>query len=192
MREQTGRRTVLVAAGVAGLAAVAGCASLIGGPRTVTISKARLTERVSRQFPQSQRYLELFDVTMSAPRVWLIPEENRVGTELQYTLGASVLSERQMAGSLAMTYGLRFEPSDATVRLTRLRVQKFDLKGLPQAHAARGPQLGRLLAQGVLMDLVVHRLDGSDLRWLQQTDLQPAELKVLADGVQLRLEPVDR
>lgn len=182
------RRWVLAAL-VAGLLAAQGCASL-GGPRTVSISQARLAELVGRQFPQSQRYLELFDVTMSEPRIWLIPSENRIGTELRYSLGASVLSERQMSGSLSMSYGLRFDPADATLRLDDVKVQTVDLQGLPKAYAARAPQLGRLLAQRLLQDLVVHRLDGSDLRRVQQSSLRPGAIKVLPDGLQLQLDPV--
>jgi hypothetical protein len=103
-----------------------------------------------------------------------------------------VLSERQMSGSLSMSYGLRFEPSDATLRLDDVRVQKFDLEGLPKAYAARAPQLGRLLAQSLLQDLVVHRLDGSDLWRVQHSSLQPGAIKVLPDGLRLQLEPVAR
>jgi len=190
MQEQKQRRWVLAAL-LTGLLAVQGCASL-GGPRTVSISQSRLVELVGRQFPQSQRYLELFDVTMTQPRVWLIPAENRIGTELRYSLGASVLSDRQMTGSLSMSYGLRFEPADATLRLDDVKVQKFDLEGLPKAYAARAPQLGRLLAQSLLQDLVVHRLEGSDLRRVQQSSLRPGAIKVLPDGLQLQLEPVAR
>lgn len=191
MRERMNRRWLLGAM-ASGVWAVQGCASLTGGPRTVSISQARLAELVGRQFPQSQRYLELFDVTMTDPRVWLIPTENRIGTELHYSLGASVLSERQMTGMLSMSYGLRFEPSDASLRLDDVRVKKFDLQGLPKAYASRAPQLGRLLAQSLLQDLVVHRLEGSQLQLVQQAGLRPGALKVLSGSLQLQLEPVRR
>jgi len=188
MRMGKTRRWVL-AAGLGGLALTQGCASLTGGPHTVRVSQARLTELVNRQFPKSQRYMELFDVTLSQPRVWLLPAENRIGTELSYSLGASILSERQMTGLLAMSYGLRFEPSDGSLRLDDVKVQKFDLQGLPKAYASRTPQLGRLLAQTLLQDLVVHRLEGNDLRRVQQAQWRPGVLKVLPDGLELQLEP---
>ena len=126
MRVQMKRRLWL-AAMVTGLMAVQGCASLLDSARTVTISQSRLVDLVNRQFPQSQRYMELFDVTMSDPRVWLMPAENRIGTELRYSLGTSVLSERQMTGLLSMSYGLRFEPSDASLRLDDVKVLKLSL-----------------------------------------------------------------
>lgn len=191
MHEQMKRRLWLAAL-VTGLMAVQGCASLLDSARTVTISQSRLVDLVNRQFPQSQRYMELFDVTMSEPKVWLMPAENRIGTELHYSLGTSVLSERQMTGLLSMSYGLRFEPSDASLRLDDVKVLKFDLQGLPKAYASRAPQLGRLLAQTLLQDLVVHRLDGNDLRRVQQSGLQPGTLKVVPGGLQLQLQPVTR
>ncbi len=194
---QCGRRPLMVvmAALAAGLAAgggLTGCASLLNGPRTVEVSQARLLALMSERFPRSQRYLDLFDVTMAAPRLRLLPEQNRIGTEFDYALGASILSERQMKGTLGLSYGLRFEPSDATVRLSGVKVEKFDLAGLPRAYAARAPQLGRLLAEELLQDLVVHRFDAADLRRVHAAALQPGALKVLADGLRLQLEPVAR
>lgn len=187
------RRGGLVAGGLALVAVAAGlpgCASL-GGPRTVEVSQARLVELMGRSFPRSQRYLDLFDVTLTAPRVRLIPAQNRIGTELAYSLGSSVLSERQMKGVLGLSYGLRFEPSDATVRLASVKVEKFDLDGLPKAYASRAGQLGALLAENLFQDVVVHQLDAADLRRLEGRGLKPGALRVVPGGLRLQLDPVD-
>lgn len=172
------------------VAGLSGCASL-GGPHTVEVSEARLVELMSRAFPRSQRYLDLFDVTLNAPRVRLIPAQNRIGTELAYTLGSSVLSERQMKGTLGLSYGLRFEPSDSTVRLSGVKVERFDLDGLPKAYASRAGQLGALLAENLFRDVVVHRLDEADLRRLEGRGLKPGALSVVPGGLRLQLEPLD-
>ncbi len=171
--------------------ALAGCAGLGSGPRTVEVSEARLLALMSRSFPRSQRYLDLFDVTLNAPRVRLIPAQNRIGTELAYSLGSSVLSERQMKGTLGLSYGLRFEPSDATVRLAGVKVERFDLDGLPRAYASRAGQLGALLAQNLFQDLVVHRLDAAEVRRLEGRGLRPGALSVVPGGLRLQLDPVD-
>lgn len=188
----SGRRRWLGAGGLVVLAtALAGCAGLGSGPRTVEVSEARLVALMSRSFPRSQRYLDLFDVTLGTPRVRLIPEQNRIGTELAYSLGSSVLSERQMQGTLGLTYGLRFEPSDATVRLAGVKVERFDLSGLPKAYAGRAHQLGALLAENLLRDLVVHRLDAAEVRRLEGRGLKPGALSVVPGGLRLQLEPAD-
>jgi hypothetical protein len=188
----SGRRRWLGAGGLVVLAtALAGCAGLGSGPRTVEVSEARLLALMSRSFPRSQRYLDLFDVTLNAPRVRLIPAQNRIGTELAYSLGSSVLSERQMKGTLGLSYGLRFEPSDATVRLAGVKVERFDLDGLPRAYASRAGQLGALLAQNLFQDLVVHRLDAAEVRRLEGRGLRPGALSVVPGGLRLQLDPVD-
>jgi hypothetical protein len=171
--------------------ALGGCAGLGSGPRTVEVSEARLVALMSRSFPRSQRYLDLFDVTLGTPRVRLIPEQNRIGTELAYSLGSSVLSERQMQGTLGLTYGLRFEPSDATVRLAGVKVERFDLSGLPKAYAGRAHQLGALLAENLFRDLVVHRLDAAEVRRLEGRGLKPGALSVVPGGLRLQLEPAE-
>lgn len=187
------RRGYLRAGGlgaVVGAALLAGCAGF-GGPRTVEISEARLVELMSRSFPRSQRYLDLFDVTLSTPRVRLIPAQNRIGTELAYSLGTSVLSERQMKGTLGLSYALRLEPSDATVRLANVKVERFDLSGLPKAYAARAHQLGALLAENLFQDLVVHRLDAADMRRLEGRGLKPGALSVVPGGLRLQLDAAE-
>lgn len=193
MRVVMTRRSCLRGAGLAAVAGgglLAGCAGF-GGPRTVEVSEAQLVALMSRSFPRSQRYLDLFDVTLGTPRVRLIPVQNRIGTELAYSLGSSVLSERQMQGTLGLTYGLRFEPSDATVLLAGVKVERFDLSGLPRAYAGRAHQLGALLAENLFQDLVVHRLDAADMRRLEGRGLKPGALSVVPGGLRLQLDPVD-
>jgi hypothetical protein len=191
MQTDMNRRRLVVGAGLAGVAGgLAGCAALGQGPRTVEISEAQLLALISRPFPRSQRYFELFDVTLSAPRLRLMPETHRIGTELSYSLGASVLSERQMTGTLALSYGLRFEPADATLRLADVKVERFDLSALPRAYAGRGQRLGALLTEELLQDLVIHRLDAADQRRLAERRLRPAAVRVLPGRLQLQLDPV--
>lgn len=193
MQQVMSRRGWLGAGGLVLFAtALSGCAGLGGGPRTVEVSEARLVELMSRSFPRSQRYLNLFDVTLSTPRVRLMPAQNRIGTELAYSLGSSVLSERQMKGTLGLSYALRLEPSDATVRLTSVKVERFDLSGLPKAYAGRAHQLGALLAENLFQDLVVHRLDAADLRRLEGRGLRPGALSVVPGGLRLELDAADR
>lgn len=191
MERVMSRRGWLGAAGLVLVAALAGCAGLGSSPRTVDISEARLLELMSRPFPRSQRYLDLFEVTLSAPRVRLIPSQNRIGTELAYVVGASLFSERQMTGTLGLSYGLRFEPSDATVRLTQVEVERFDLRGVPKAYAGRAQQLGALLAENLFRDLVVHRLDAADRRRLEGRGIRPGALSVVPGGLRLQLDPLD-
>lgn len=172
--------------------ALSGCALLQPGPRTVGISEAKLAQAIAAQFPFNSRYMELFDVSLASPRVRLIPGENRIGTELGYSIGALLLGSRQMQGTLNLSYGLRFEPSDGTVRLADVRVEGFEVPGVPQAYASRANRLGGLLAENLLRDFVVHRVKAEDLQLAQGWGYQPGALQVVPGGLQLQLQPVQR
>ena len=169
-----------------------GCTVLSPGPRTVEISEARLVTLISAQFPFNSRYWELFDVSLAAPRVRLIPAENRIGTELGYSIGSVLLGSREYQGKLNLSHSLRFEPSDNTVRLSQVRVDGFEVPGVPPAYASRANRLGGLLAENLLKDFVIHRLKPEDLALARGWGYQPGLLTVVPGGLRLQLDPVQR
>jgi hypothetical protein len=192
MTHTTSRRQLLANGGALAAMLLTGCAALAPGPRTVEISEAKLVELIGRQFPFSSRYLELFDVSLSAPQVRLMPAENRIGTAFSYSLGSLLLGARPFQGRLDLSYGLRFEPADNTVRLSQVRVESFEVPGVPAAYASRANRLGALLAESLLQDLVLHRLRPEDLQAASGWGYQPGALSVLPGGLRLQLDPVPR
>jgi len=186
------RRHLLAGSGTSAVLLLAGCAALAPGPRTVEISEARLAELINRQFPFNSRYLELFDVSLSAPQVRLMPAENRIGTAFSYSLGSLLLGARPFEGRLDLSYSLRFDPTDNTVRLSQVRVEGFEVPGVPQAYASRANRLGGLLAENLLKDLVIHRLKPEDLDIARGWGYQPGALAVVPGGLRLQLDPVKR
>jgi len=171
---------------------LAGCALLQPGPRSIDLSEAKLAAMIGGQFPFNSRYMELFDVVLDRPQVRLMPAENRIGTAIGYSIGASLLGLRPTQGTLDLSYSLRFEPADQTVRLTQVRVERFDVPGVPSAYATRANRLGGLLAEGLLQDFVIHRLQPEDLRAVHGWGYQPGALQVLPGGLRLQLDPVER
>ena len=73
------------------LLVLSGCAALNPGPRTYTISQAQLLELIAKRFPVNDRVAELLDLQALAPRIKLLPDSNRIATELDLNL-----SERLM------------------------------------------------------------------------------------------------
>ncbi len=186
------RRRLLAAAIASPVWLLGGCAALSPGARTIEISEAQLVQLISTQFPFNSRYLELFDVSLASPRVRLIPAENRIGTELGYSIGSFLLGSRRYQGQLKLSYGLRFEPSDNTVRLSEVRVDGFEVPGVPSAYASRANRLGGLLAENLLKDFVIHRLKAEDLDTARGWGYQPGALTVQPGGLRLQLDPVKR
>ncbi len=192
---QTDRRKCLLA----GLAVVAGSASILSGcawappgPRVVKLSEARLIERLARQFPYTHRYMELFEVRFSDPRVRMLPEDNRVATRLDVAVGLLDAGQRQRHGTVTLSYGLRLAMDDRTLRLHELRVDALEVPGLPAPVAALLQRLSGALVQEQFRDLVVHRLSDDDLRSVQGWGYEPGELRVVPGGLELELQPVKR
>jgi hypothetical protein len=172
-----------ILAGLLALLLVAGCAGL--GSQNMTLSQADLQRLLDRQFPREQRLFELLDVKMTRPLVQLVPERNRIVTAMDLS-AFERLSGRTVRGSFALEHGLRYEPSDATLRLAHVRVNdlKLDVGGTAlQGQAAR---IGALLAERALDDVVIHRVADDKREALRRAGVQGAEIVVTARGVELR------
>ncbi|MEP6876512.1 MAG: DUF1439 domain-containing protein [Burkholderiales bacterium] len=172
----------VVAAGLA-----AGCAGLFG-PRTIEVSQAQLQEAVERRFPIERRYLELLDVTVAAPRVMLRPEVNRLATEFQVLVSDRVF-RAQHRGTIALNYGLRFDPSDNTVRLTNVRIDRFDIDGAPALLSQQLDRVGVLLAEQTLNERPVYTLRPKDVDAIQSRGYRPSDLRVTPNGLTVTLLP---
>jgi hypothetical protein len=112
-----------------------GCAALSPGPKSINLSEARLQQLINSQFPFNNRMLDILEVTLSSPRISLDPASNRINTGMDVGVAArglgALLTQRDMRGAIDLSYGLRFEPSDNSVRMTDVRVGKLDIPGAP-------------------------------------------------------------
>ena len=163
---------------------LAGCAGL-SAPREVRVSSDQLQKAIERQFPQQRRLLEIVDVTVARPVLRMLPERNRIATDLDLS-AAERLSGRVVRGRMALEYALRYEPSDASVRITAVRVQDVQLQLDAAPLSASGTRIAGLLAERLLEDFVLYRADAERVRLLQQLGISTAEVEVLRDGLVLR------
>lgn len=165
------------------------CASLRSGPRSVDVSEHTLRALLSRRFPLQRRYLDLFEVSLSDPMLRLMPEENRIGTRLNVTASSVLGRGQSWAGQMALSCGLRYQASDQTVRLDAVRLDAFQLPGVPSAFAQGLRGVGAQLAETLLQDLVVHQFRPEDLRRVDGMGYQPGHLMVVPGGLRLQLDP---
>ena len=157
------RRHLLFTLAAAGLA---GCAG-VGGPRHVLLSQADLQARIERHFPHQRRVLELIDVTVARPNVRLLPERNRIATDLDL-IATERLSGRTVRGNLVLDYALRYEPADASLRLTQVQVQQASLDLGSGPLSPSNARIAALLAERVLDDFAIYRADPERLKRLQR------------------------
>ncbi|HWP18339.1 MAG TPA: hypothetical protein VNO84_04385 [Burkholderiaceae bacterium] len=180
------RRFLLSLAGAAGLGVAGGCATL--APPSIDISAAQLLDAMGRQFPLNIKALEALDLVVAAPRLRFLPQENRLATELDLRIAQSWLG-RAVQGIVGFSYGLRYEASDRSVRMTDLRVDRLDAGSFSLGQSA-GARLAAVLTQQFLRDLVVYRLKPEQVDVLQRFRVQPGEVRVRPQGLSIALQPM--
>ena len=183
----TRRRLLVRGAASAALLGLVGCASLLN-PSTVTLTLADLERLVERNFPIDRALLEIFDVTVNAPRLSLLPERNRLAAVVNVRVrNRLMLSSWQ--GQLSFDAALRWNPSDQTLRLAQVRVQDLALDNPAAANRSTVERLGAALAERVLEDSTLYRLTADRAARLQKEGLAPGTVTVTSRGVEISFVP---
>ena len=165
-----------------------GCASVV--PREFTTSEREMQAALSSRFPLQQKVLEVFEVRISSPRVLLQPGAGRMMLGFDMGLRETVLSRRDLRGNIMFSSALRYEPSDGTIRLDRVRRENIAIDGLPPMPATGLNRWGGWLAESMLEGLEIHRIDRLALELAAKAGLQPGPIEVRPGGITLRLVPL--
>lgn len=159
------------------------------GSRTFSIPESRLQDAVGKRFPREQRLADIVDLRLSSPRLGLLPAANRLSTSVDLTL-TERLMQGTYQGQIAMDYGLRFEPSDKTVRMTGVRVSKLSLGEIPEPYRGALARYAPRLAERLFDEYVLHRFTDLDLSLVNGLGFEPGEIKVTASGLDVTLQPI--
>ncbi len=190
------RRTLLrvvakagaLCAGVLALMALmSGCAALIG-THDVDISESQLALLLARQFPMERKVLEVVELDITNPQITLIPEGNRVGTELDVSALDRLFGSSAM-GHVKLDYGLRFQASDHTIRMTQVRVRELTLSSGSNNLRGAAQRLGGLVAENALENLVLYRMKPAQADEMDRLDLVASPITVTAQGLHMTVSP---
>lgn len=165
---------------------LAACATLLA-PRDLEVPLARIQQSMERRFPFNNRYLELFDIRVTNPRISLLPESNRVLTRMDTAIAPPFL-RRSWTGNLAVSGELRIDPSRSAVVLGDPRVESFDVDGLDPLYANRVTRIGSLLAEEMLADYPLYTFRQEDLQ-VAGTSFRPTKITTRSDAVVVSFEP---
>jgi hypothetical protein len=165
--------TVLSGCGVVGARA---------GAPSYRVSLQQLQEMVDRRFPMRYPVAGLFELSLDAPRLQPLPDLDRLGCAFTLRAAGPAL-RRRYEGEADLDFGLRYEPSDRTIRAHHLRVEALRVDGLTgQAQAVLEQSVGELVRQQML-ELVLHKLRPDDLALADTMGLQPGGIHVTWDGL---------
>ena len=183
-----GRRRWAAAAAALAVAAgagLAGCAGL-GISHTVTFSESELALLLARQFPMERKVLEVIDLQVTNPQIHLLPESNRLGTDVDFSAVDRLFGSRAQ-GHVKLDYALRFEPSDHTIRMSQVHVRDLTLDTGSSTLHGGAQRLGTLVAENVLENLTLYKMKPSQADEMDRLNLQASPITVTAQGISLTL-----
>ena len=177
------RRLLLTLATALALGGTA-CSALPGSRSqpSYKVSIEQLQQAVTRRFPLRYPLAGLVELNVQAPRLRLLPEVNRLGTELTVEAAGPAL-RRAYTGVFDLEFALRYETGDQTIRAHQLRVNSLRFPGLPQGAAEILSGYGPALAEQSLREVVVHQLRPQDLTLADTMGFQPGNITVTAEGL---------
>jgi hypothetical protein len=131
-----------------------GCASWLG-PQEIEIPVSRLQNSVETKFPLSERYLDLFDVSLTRPRLSLQTASDRLVLALDARVAPPLL-KKPWQGELVVSGGLRIDPARRAVMLADPRLENIRLGAATGGYTTRLARLGTALAEDLLSDMVLY------------------------------------
>jgi hypothetical protein len=177
------RRLLLSVAGSLALAGAARSAVLdASGQPSFKVSANQLQQAMAQRFPRRYPVAGLFDLDVQAPQLRLLPELNRLGSEMAVKASGPALG-RSYTGAFDLDFGLRYEASDQTIRAHHLRVISLRFPDLPPGQSELLNAYGQALAEKSLREVVLHQLRPQDLALPDGLGLQPGSITVTAQGL---------
>jgi hypothetical protein len=169
---------------------LAGC-STVGGPRVMTFTESDLARLLEQHGPFEKRLLDVLDVRINRPSVHLLPESNRLSTELELVT-TERMSRKTYPGRISVDYALRYDEAAQAIRMTQVRVNKLQIDNLPSPGKTGLTRLGALIAEQLLDDAVLYRFKPSDLKNAEGYGVKPGAVTVTSRGVEVTLAPIKR
>jgi len=179
-----GRIKLLIVIGI--MLMLSSCAGLIG-KREVELPLAQLQDAMARKFPFNNRYLELFDVSLTNPRLTLQPGTNRVVTTMDASV-APPFMKTPWKGSFTLSGMLRLDPARRAVLLAEPRMEKMAIDGMSSAYSSQIGKIGTLIVEQLMQDMPVYTFDENDFRYAGMRFL-PAKINTKANALVVTFEP---
>ena len=156
-----------------------------------TVSAAALHDAVAERFPMRLSLAGVLQMTLRAPALRLLPQDNRVAADLVAVLSGPALATPASA-AFDVDFMLRYERIDRSIRAAQLRVRSLRVTGLPAPYPELLDGVGQAMAQQAFGELVLHRLKPSDLALPDSLGLEPDSITVIADGLVIGFAPAMR
>jgi hypothetical protein len=166
---------------------LSGCAGLTGS-HDVDISLAAMQQSLQKKFPFNNRYLDLFDITVSNPQLTLQPQSNRIVTALDARVAPPFL-KNPWEGKLVISGVLKIDAARHAVLLTDPRLENLTMDKATGTYTGKLARLGTLLAEDILNNMIIYQFKPEDFKHAGVQFL-PTKITTRANGLVVSFVPV--
>jgi hypothetical protein len=162
--------------------------AVFNGPRTVLVPTAQLQSSLDRRFPLDMRYLELFDLHATQPRLQLDAASGRVLLTMDVVI-APPFVKRSWKGSITLSGVPQPDDAQHALVIREPRLDAFRIDGFDPQMSRQITRYGGLFAEQLLRDMPIARYD--DVRPAYAgADWVPTKIDTRADGLMISFEAV--
>ena len=182
--------TGAVAAQTTAPSAVPPAAQADGGttaaPPRITVPLDLVQAEVAKRFPVRYPVAGLVNLDLAAPRLGLLPEQNRMRAQMPVTAAGAALGSTQQ-GSFTVDFALRYEHADRSLRAHQLKVYRFRFPGLPVEAVDMLNTYAPALAEQSLREVVLYQLPQKEAAMADLLGLRPGRITVTEKGLLVEL-----
>ncbi len=163
---------------------LAGCASLLP-MQEVEVPLSRLQREMDKRFPMNNRYLDLFDVTLSHPKLSLEPDNDRLVAAFDAAV-LPPLARKALEGRMQVSGKLRIDPKRRAIVLVEPRLDS--LGNLANVSQGKLGKLGVMLAEDLLNNTVLYTFAPDAFTVLGQR-FNPTRITTRSNSLVVSFEP---
>ena len=152
----------------------------------ITVPQDLLQTEVAKRFPVRYPVAGLVNLDLGAPRLGLLPAQNRLRAEMPVT-AAGVALARTQQGSFTVDFALRYEHSDRSLRAHQLKVYRFRFPGLQPEAVDLLNTYAPALAEQSLREVVLYQLPQKEATMADLLGLRPGQITVTEQGLLVEL-----
>jgi len=152
-----------------------------------TASRDELQAEISRRFPLSQRYAEIFGVTLTDPVLGLDGATNRASITARVNIASPFMQPSSVNGVASISSALRYDAQALALRLQDPRAERLELESVTGRDAERLQRIGGAVAQELLQGYPLRTFKPEELRFGRKT-YEIGDITIAQDEIKVQLK----
>lgn len=154
-----------------------------------TFGQQELQTVISREFPRTLIYKQLFEVTLSNPRLRMNPQSNRLISIVDVRIDNKLVMPKSVNGTISMSSTLKYDAATQSIRLEQPLVEKVEFNGLPPQFAAQLNAIGNVTAEQILKNYPIYNFKPEQLE-LNGKRFEPGAITIVDNGIKIDIKPL--